>query len=154
MAEFLDSWDNILSGCHTPLFGRFLRTAIDSFSVLLEGRIFQRVVGQFWHLSSVSFHTYAVGVRLIRRWPLFTPILLGVRSNYACLFSHLCWQEWGSAFLGSLSISWECSLANMSASQMRVEDRLAGASNWSPWKVRMVFVLEDLKLWDMLSHGL
>jgi hypothetical protein len=34
---------------------------------------------------------------------------------------------------------------------MRVEDRLAGASNWSPWKVRMVFVLEDLELWDIVE---
>jgi hypothetical protein len=39
----------------------------------------------------------------------------------------------------------------MSASQMRVEDRLVGASNWSPWKVRMVFVLEDLELWDIVE---
>jgi hypothetical protein len=34
---------------------------------------------------------------------------------------------------------------------MRVEDRLAGASNWSPWKARMVFVLEDLELWDIVE---
>jgi hypothetical protein len=39
----------------------------------------------------------------------------------------------------------------MSASQMRVEDRLVGASNWSPWKVRMVFVLEDLELWGIVE---
>jgi hypothetical protein len=39
----------------------------------------------------------------------------------------------------------------MSASQMRVEDRLAGASNWSPWKARMIFVLEDLKLWGIVE---
>jgi hypothetical protein len=39
----------------------------------------------------------------------------------------------------------------MSASQMRVEDRLAGASNWSPWKARMIFVLEDLELWDIVE---
>jgi hypothetical protein len=39
----------------------------------------------------------------------------------------------------------------MSASQMRVEDRLAGASNWSPWKARSVFVLEDLELWDIVQ---
>jgi hypothetical protein len=44
-----------------------------------------------------------------------------------------------------------CSLAVMSASQMRVEDRLAGASNWSSWKARMVFVLEDLELWDIVQ---
>jgi hypothetical protein len=34
---------------------------------------------------------------------------------------------------------------------MRVEDRLAGASNWSPWKARIVFVLEDLELWDIVE---
>jgi hypothetical protein len=34
---------------------------------------------------------------------------------------------------------------------MRVEDRLAGASNWSPWKARMIFVLEDLELWDIVE---
>jgi hypothetical protein len=39
----------------------------------------------------------------------------------------------------------------MSVSQMRVEDRLAGASNWLPWKARMVFVLEDLELWDIVE---
>jgi hypothetical protein len=42
----------------------------------------------------------------------------------------------------------------MSASQMRVEDRLAGASNWSPWKARIVFVLEDLELWDIVEAQL
>jgi hypothetical protein len=39
----------------------------------------------------------------------------------------------------------------MSVSQMHVEDRLVGASNWSPWKARMVFVLEDLELWDIVE---
>jgi hypothetical protein len=39
----------------------------------------------------------------------------------------------------------------MSVSQMRAEDRLDGANNWSPWKTRITFVLEDLELWDMLS---
>jgi hypothetical protein len=39
----------------------------------------------------------------------------------------------------------------MSTSQMRVEDKLARASNWSPWKARMVFVLEDLELWDIVE---
>jgi hypothetical protein len=45
----------------------------------------------------------------------------------------------------------ECSLADMSASQMRVEDILDGASNWFPWKARIVFVLEDLELWDIVE---
>jgi hypothetical protein len=39
----------------------------------------------------------------------------------------------------------------MSASQIQVEDTLAGASNWSPWKVRMIFILEDLELWDIVK---
>jgi hypothetical protein len=39
----------------------------------------------------------------------------------------------------------------MSTSQMRVEDRLKGANNWSPWKARMIFVLEDLDLWDIVE---
>ena len=34
---------------------------------------------------------------------------------------------------------------------MRVEDRLVGASNWSHWKARIVYVLEDLKLWDIVQ---
>jgi hypothetical protein len=39
----------------------------------------------------------------------------------------------------------------MLASQMRVEDRLVGDNNWSPWKARIVFVLEDLELWDIVE---
>jgi hypothetical protein len=39
----------------------------------------------------------------------------------------------------------------MSVSQMRTEDRLDGASNWSPWKTRITFVLEDLELWDIVQ---
>jgi hypothetical protein len=53
--------------------------------------------------------------------------------------------------LGRASLVGVCSLAVMSASQMWVEDRLAGASNWSSWKARMVFVLEDLELWDIVQ---
>jgi hypothetical protein len=39
----------------------------------------------------------------------------------------------------------------MSMSQMRAEDRLARASIWSYWKTRMIFVLEDLELWDIVQ---
>jgi hypothetical protein len=39
----------------------------------------------------------------------------------------------------------------MSASQMRVEDKLAGTSNWSSWKARMIFVFEDLELWNIVE---
>ena len=53
--------------------------------------------------------------------------------------------------LDSLASVGVCSWAAMSASQMRVEDRLTGVSNWSSWKARMVFVLEDLELWDIVE---
>jgi hypothetical protein len=39
----------------------------------------------------------------------------------------------------------------MSVSQMRTEDRLDGASNWSPWKTRITSVLEDLELCDIVQ---
>ena len=35
--------------------------------------------------------------------------------------------------------------------QMRAEDRLDGASNWSSWKTRIIFVMEDLELWDIVQ---
>jgi hypothetical protein len=33
---------------------------------------------------------------------------------------------------------------------MHAKDRLAGARNWSPWKAKIVFFLEDLELWDIV----
>jgi hypothetical protein len=39
----------------------------------------------------------------------------------------------------------------MLVSHMRVEEMLDGARNWSPWKARIVFVLEDLELWDIVE---
>jgi hypothetical protein len=39
----------------------------------------------------------------------------------------------------------------MLVSQMRAEDRLDKASNWSPWKTKIIFVLEDLELWDIVQ---
>jgi hypothetical protein len=35
---------------------------------------------------------------------------------------------------------------------LRVEDRLAGASNWSPWKARIVLILEEGELRDIMEH--
>jgi hypothetical protein len=32
----------------------------------------------------------------------------------------------------------------MSVVGLRVKDRLAGVSNWSPWKTRIVLILEEL----------
>jgi hypothetical protein len=54
-------------------------------------------------------------------------------------------------FLGIAASVGDCRLTVMSAYHMRVQDRLAGTSNWSSWKVRMVFVLEDLELWDIVK---
>jgi hypothetical protein len=54
-------------------------------------------------------------------------------------------------FLGREASVGDCRLAVMSATQMRVEDRLARTSNWSSWKARMVFFLEDLELWDIVE---
>jgi hypothetical protein len=34
---------------------------------------------------------------------------------------------------------------------MQAKDRLDGASNWSPWKTRIIFVLEDLEIWDIVE---
>jgi hypothetical protein len=34
---------------------------------------------------------------------------------------------------------------------MRAEDRLDGVSNWSPWKTKITFFLEDLELWDIVQ---
>jgi hypothetical protein len=45
----------------------------------------------------------------------------------------------------------EHNLIDMSVSQMCVEDRIVGARNWSPWKVRIVFILEDLKIWYIVE---
>jgi hypothetical protein len=39
----------------------------------------------------------------------------------------------------------------MSVTQMRAEDMLAEASDWSPEKTRIIFVLEDLQLWDIVQ---
>jgi hypothetical protein len=39
----------------------------------------------------------------------------------------------------------------MLVSQMRENDRIDGASNWSPWKTRITLVLEDLELWDIVQ---
>jgi hypothetical protein len=39
----------------------------------------------------------------------------------------------------------------MSVSQVQAKDRLDEASNWSPWKTRITFALEDLELWDIVQ---
>jgi hypothetical protein len=40
----------------------------------------------------------------------------------------------------------------MSVVGLRVEDSLAGVGNWSPWKARIVLILEELELWDIMEN--
>ena len=37
------------------------------------------------------------------------------------------------------------------ATGLRVEDRLEGAANFSPWKERIVLILEEYELWDIVE---
>jgi hypothetical protein len=45
-------------------------------------------------------------------------------------------------------------MAALVASGLRVEDRLAGASNWSPWKARIVMILDEGELWEIVEYPL
>jgi hypothetical protein len=40
----------------------------------------------------------------------------------------------------------------MSSGGLRVEDRVAGAGNWSPWKAWIVFILEEGELRDIVEN--
>ena len=35
---------------------------------------------------------------------------------------------------------------------LRVEDRLDGVTNFSPWKARISLILEENELWDMVHN--
>ena len=37
------------------------------------------------------------------------------------------------------------------ATGLRIEDRLDGARNFSPWKARIVLILQDSELWDIVN---
>jgi hypothetical protein len=37
----------------------------------------------------------------------------------------------------------------MSVSQMRT--KVAGTRNWSPWKTKITFILEELELWEIVQ---
>jgi hypothetical protein len=43
-------------------------------------------------------------------------------------------------------------MATMVVAGLRVEDRLAQAGNWSPWKARIVLILEELELRDIVEY--
>jgi hypothetical protein len=76
--------------CSRHLLGRFYGQPLIEFSGSLLAEFLWRVGGQSVDIWSTSFYTYLLGVRLIFSRSLFTPILVGVRSLFVCLFSHLC----------------------------------------------------------------
>jgi hypothetical protein len=43
-------------------------------------------------------------------------------------------------------------MAALAVAGLRVEDRLAGASNWSPWKARIVMILDEGELWEIVEN--
>ena len=40
----------------------------------------------------------------------------------------------------------------MASGGLRVEDRLKGAENWSSWKARIMLILEEQELWDIVEQ--
>ena len=42
--------------------------------------------------------------------------------------------------------------AGAKATGLRIEDRLDGAVNLSPWKARIVLILHDSELWDIVNN--
>lgn len=38
------------------------------------------------------------------------------------------------------------------ASGLRVEDRLDGGGNWTPWRARIVLLLEESELWEIVEQ--
>jgi hypothetical protein len=43
-------------------------------------------------------------------------------------------------------------MAAMVVAGLRVEDRLAGDGHWSPWKAKIVLILEEGELWDIVEN--
>jgi hypothetical protein len=43
-------------------------------------------------------------------------------------------------------------MTTMLVAGLRVEDRLVGARNWSPWKASIVLIMEELELWDIVEN--
>ena len=41
----------------------------------------------------------------------------------------------------------------MATSGLRVEDRLDGGGNWTPWKARIVLLLEECELWELVEQA-
>ena len=38
------------------------------------------------------------------------------------------------------------------ATSLNIEDRLDGAINFSPWKARIMLILQDSELWDIVNN--
>jgi hypothetical protein len=55
---------------------------------------------------------------------------------------------WAADFFGRCFYQLEAMLGG----GLRVEDRLAGAGNWSPWKAKIVLILEEGELWDIVEN--
>ena len=36
--------------------------------------------------------------------------------------------------------------------ELRVEDRLDGGGNWTPWRARIVLLLEESELWEIVEQ--
>jgi hypothetical protein len=43
-------------------------------------------------------------------------------------------------------------MAALAVVGLRVEDRLVGGSNWSPWKARIVMILDEGELWEIVEN--
>ena len=41
----------------------------------------------------------------------------------------------------------------MATSVLSVEDRLDGGGNWTPWKARIVLLLEECELWELVEQA-
>ena len=39
----------------------------------------------------------------------------------------------------------------MASVGLRVEDRLDGGGNWTPWRARIVLLLEEYELWEIVE---
>ena len=48
---------------------------------------------------------------------------------------------------------WNLNLVEIMATGLRMEDRLDGAGNFVPWKVRIVLIFEENELWDEVLHN-
>ena len=58
----------------------------------------------------------------------------------------------GQLTLDIFSVGLQIYLA-MATSRLRVQDRLDGGGNWTPWKARIVLLLEECELWEFVGQA-